>query len=133
MASLEVQLLEGSSSWLRRYSCFPWRLAYRTGDGAGKIRMVQTSNMPSERSAEKFAALFLFNLGFAENFAALSLFNLGRFGAASGASSFAKPECRGRRLDPRLYLQAEHGRAWEAPRPSSSGPPGGPWKHALTR
>ena len=27
MASPEVQLLEGSSSWLRRYSCFPWRLA----------------------------------------------------------------------------------------------------------
>ena len=26
MASLEVQLQEGSSSWLRRYSCFPWRV-----------------------------------------------------------------------------------------------------------
>ena len=93
--------------------------------------MVQTSDMPSESSAEKFATLFLFNLGFAEKFAALSLFNLRGSGAASGASNSAKPECGGRRLDPHLYLQAEHGRAWEAPGPPGSKPLGGPCKLAL--
>ena len=42
--------------------------------------MVQTSDTLSERSVEKFAALFLFNLGFIEKFAALPLFNLGGSG-----------------------------------------------------
>ena len=93
--------------------------------------MVQTFDTPSERSAEKFAALFLFNLGFVERFAALFLFNFRGSGAASGASSSAKPECGGRRLNPCMYLHAEHGRAWEALGPLGSGPPGGPWKPAL--
>ena len=106
--------------------------------------MAQSSDTPSKRSVEKFAALFLFNLGCAEKFAALFLFNLGS--AEKFAALFLfNLGVRGRLWSLQLYKAGVRGpeagppplppgraiRPWQAPRPPDSRPLGGPWKPAF--
>ena len=56
----------------------------------------------------------------------------GGSGAASRASSSAKPECRGRRLDPPPRRPCPNCGPWHTPGHLGTGGPGGPWKRALS-